>query len=53
MFMNNVIILLLAVQICEESDNRGSDKREYTVYIFIIIRTSVSNTHARMMYVCF
>ena len=23
MFMNNVIILLLAVRICEDSDNRG------------------------------
>ena len=31
MFMNNIIILLLAVRICEISDNRGSDKRGYTV----------------------
>ena len=31
MFMNNVIILLLAVRICEDSDNRGSDKRGCTV----------------------
>ena len=31
MFMNNVIILLLAVRICEDSDKRGSDKRGYTV----------------------
>ena len=30
MFMNNVIILLLAVRICEDSDKRGSDKRGYT-----------------------
>ena len=26
-FMKNVIILLLAVRICEDSDKRGSDKR--------------------------
>ena len=31
MFMNNAIILLLAVRICEDSDKRGSDKRGYTV----------------------
>ena len=31
MYMNNVIILILAVRICEESDTRGSDKRGYTV----------------------
>ena len=31
MFMNNIIILLLAVRICEDSDKRGSDKRGYTV----------------------
>ena len=31
MYMNNVIILLLAVRICEDSDNRGSDKRGCTV----------------------
>ena len=29
--MNIIIILLLAVRICEDSDNRGSDKRGYTV----------------------
>ena len=28
--MNNVIILLLAVRICEDSDKRGSDKRGYS-----------------------
>ena len=33
MFMNTVIILLLAVWICEDSDNRGSDKRGCTVFI--------------------
>ena len=33
MFMNNVIILLLAVWICEDLDNRGSDKRDYTVLV--------------------
>ena len=33
MYMNNVIILILAVRICEDSDTRGSDKRGYTVYI--------------------
>ena len=32
MYMNNVIILILAVRICEDSDTRGSDKRGYTVY---------------------
>ena len=31
MYMNNVIILILAVRICEDSDMRGSDKRGYTV----------------------
>ena len=31
MFMNNVIILPLAVRICEDSDKRGSDKQGYTV----------------------
>ena len=31
MYMNNVIILILAVRICEDSDTRGSDKRGYTV----------------------
>ena len=31
MLMNNVIILLLAIRICEDSDKRGSDKRGYTV----------------------
>ena len=31
MLMNNVIILLLAVRICEDSDKPGSDKRGYTV----------------------
>ena len=31
MFMNTVIILLLAVRICKDSDNRGSDKRGCTV----------------------
>ena len=31
MFMNNVIIPLLAVRICEDSDNRGSDKQGCTV----------------------
>ena len=31
MFMNNVIILLLAVHICEDLDTRSSDKRGYTV----------------------
>ena len=35
MFMNNVIILLLAVRICEDSDKRGSDKRGYTVSTFL------------------
>ena len=35
MYMNNVIILILAVRICEDSDTRGSDKRGYTVYIYI------------------
>ena len=34
MYMNNVIILILAVQICEDSDTRGSDKRGYTVVHF-------------------
>ena len=29
--MNIIIILILAVRICEDSDNRGSDKRGYTV----------------------
>ena len=33
MSMNITIILLLAVRICEDSDNRGSDKRGYTVYV--------------------
>ena len=37
MYMNNVIILVLAVRICEDSDTRGSDKRGYTV--FILTRT--------------
>ena len=32
MYMNNVIILILAVRICEDSDTRSSDKRGYTVY---------------------
>ena len=31
MFMNNVIILLLAVRICEDTDNRGLDKRGCTL----------------------
>ena len=31
MFMNNVVIPLLAVRICEDSDNRGSDERGCTV----------------------
>ena len=31
MFMNNVIIPFLAVRICEDSDNRSSDKRGCTV----------------------
>ena len=31
MYMNNVIILILAVRICEDSDTRGLDKRGYTV----------------------
>ena len=35
MYMNNVIILILAVRICEDSDTRGSDKRGYTVHIII------------------
>ena len=26
MFINNIKILLLAVRICEDSDNRGEDK---------------------------
>ena len=39
MFMNNVIILLLAVRICEDSDNGGSDKRGFTT----IITTSISS----------
>ena len=30
-FMNNIIILLLAVRICKVSDNRGSDKQGHTV----------------------
>ena len=34
MYMNNVIILILAVRICEDSDTRGSDKRGYTVDAF-------------------
>ena len=33
MYMNNVIILILAVRICEDSDTRGSDKRGYTVQV--------------------
>ena len=32
-FMNIIIILLLAVRICEDSDKRGSDKRGYTVFL--------------------
>ena len=34
--MNNVIILILAVRICEDSDTRGSDKRGYTVINTVI-----------------
>ena len=36
MYMN-VIILILAVRICEDSDTRGSDKRGYTVVVTITI----------------
>ena len=32
MFINNIIILLLAVMICKVSDNRGSDKRGCIVH---------------------
>ena len=35
MYMNNVITMILAVRICEDSDTRGSDKRGYTVLSFI------------------
>ena len=38
-FMNNVIILILAVRICEDSDKRGSDKRGYTVLRFTFERS--------------
>ena len=31
---NNVIILFWAVRICEDSDNRGSDKRGCTVFAY-------------------
>ena len=33
MFMNNVIIPFLAVRICKDSDNRGSDKRGVSEYL--------------------
>ena len=35
MFINNVIILLLAVRVCEDSDTQGSDKRGYTVVVLL------------------
>ena len=48
MYMNNVIILILAVRICEDSDTRGSDKRGYTVLyiynIYIYPRFSIEQT---------
>ena len=34
--MNNVIILFLAVQICEDSDSRGLDKRGCTVLPILV-----------------
>ena len=37
MFMNNIIIVLLAVRICEDSDKRGSDSED-TLYISCGIR---------------
>ena len=40
MYMNNVIILILAVRICEDSDTRGSDKRGYTVFLASILGNS-------------
>ena len=43
MFMNNVITLLLAVRICEDSDNRGSDKRGCTVQKYYIVFKSAED----------
>ena len=55
MFMNNVIILLLAIRICEDSDNRGSDKRGCTVNgfsVIIIIIIIFINFFGRVFSVC-